>query len=104
MEDLTLYNEIVLESDALVDLIDGVLWISWNNAVHQSAVYSACLLEPCLEALTEIPEVDVLIDALLEFLAVKEDKLAWEDDESLAHVTIEMLVSAIQKLGQLARI
>ena len=104
MEDLALYNEVVLESDALVDLVDGVLRITWNDSVYECAVNSASLLEPCLEAFSEIPEVDVLIDALLELLAVKKDELARKDDESLGHVAVEVLVSVIKKLGKLAGI
>ena len=104
MEDLTLDNEVVLEADALVDLVDGVLRITWNDSVYECAVNTASLLEPCLEAFSEIPEVDVLIDALLELLAVKEDELARKDDESLGHITFEILESMIQKLCELARI
>ena len=73
MEDLALYHEVVLVADALVDLVDGVLRVAGNDTVNEGAVYSASLLEPCLEAFSEVPEVDVLVDALLEFLAVEED-------------------------------
>ena len=104
MEDLALYNEVVLEADALVYLVNSVLRITWNDSVYECAVYTASLLEPCLEAFSEIPKVDVLIDALLELLAVKEDELARKDDESLGHVAVEVLVSVIKKLSELARI
>ena len=104
MEDLTLDNEVVLEADALVDLVDGVLRITWNDSVYECAVNSASLFEPCLESFSEIPEVNVLIDALLEFFAVKEDELARKDDESLGHITVEVLISVIKKLSELARI
>ena len=95
MEDFTLHNEIVAESDTLMDLLDGILRISWNNAVNECTIYSASLLEPCLEAFSKIPEVNILIYALLEFLTVKEDKFTWKDDESLRLVTIEMVISVI---------
>ena len=39
---------------------------------------------------------------LVRLLSVEEDKLAREDDESLCHVTAEMLISAVQELGELA--
>ena len=104
MEDLALNNQIVLEADALVDLVDGILRITRNDSVYERAVYAASLLEPCLEAFSEIPEVDILIDALLELLAVKEDELARKDDESLCQVAVEVLVSVIKKLSELARI
>ena len=102
MEDFTLYHEIVLISDTLMNLLYGILRITRHNTVNEGTIYSAGLLEPCLEFLAELPELDVLVDALLEFLAVKEDKLAWENDESLAHVAVEMLVSVIQKLCEFA--
>ena len=86
MEDLALYNEVVLISYALVDLVDGILRIARNNAVHECAVYSACCLEPCLESFSEFPEVDILIDALLEFLSVEEDEFARENDKTLCLV------------------
>ena len=104
VENLALYHEIVLESDALVDLVDGVLRIARNDSVYEGAVNTASLLEPCLEVFSEIPEVDVLIYALLELLAVKEDELARKDDESLGHVAVEVLVSVIKKLSKLAGI
>ena len=83
MEDFTLYHEVVLEAYALMDLIDSIFRISGNDTVNKSAVYSTSLLEPCLEVFSEVPELDILIDALLEFLAIQEDKFAWKDDESL---------------------
>jgi hypothetical protein len=104
MEDLALDYEIILESDALMYLLDRILRIAWHDTVDQRAVYSASLLEPCLEAFSEIPEVDVLINTLLEFLSVEKDKFAWEDYESFGHITVEMLVSAIKQLCELARI
>ena len=86
MEDLALDHEVVLISYALVDLVDGILRITRNDAVHERAVYSACCLEPCLEAFSELPEVYILIDALLEFLSVEEDELARENDKTLCLV------------------
>ena len=65
MEYFTLYNEIVTESDAFMYLLDGILRISRNDTVNECAIYSTCFLEPCLEAFTKIPEVDILIDTLL---------------------------------------
>ena len=83
MEDFTLHNEIVAESDTLMDLLDGILRITWNDTVNECTIYSTSLFEPCLEAISKLPELDILIDALLEFLAIQEDKFAWKDDESL---------------------
>ena len=102
MEDLAFYHKVVLETYAFMYLIDGILRISWHDTVYKCAVHSAGLFEPCPEAFSEIPEVDVLIYALLEFLAIEEDKFARKDDESFPHIAIEVLVSVIQELGELA--
>ena len=102
MEDFTLYYDIVAVADALMNLSDGVLRISRNDTVHEGAVNTASLLEPSLEFLAKLPQLYVLVDALLEFLSVEEDKFAWKDDESLRHVTLEMLESVVEKLSELA--
>ena len=104
MEDFALYHEVVAVSDSLMNLINGILRIAWHNAVNQCTIYSASLLEPSLEILAELPEFDVLVDALLEFLAIEEDQFTWKDDESLALVPVEMIVPAVKKLGKFARI
>ena len=104
VENLALDHKVVAVADSLMNLLNSILWIAWNDTVHKSAVYAASLLEPCLELLAELPELYVLIYALLEFLTVKEDKLAWQDDETLCHIAIEMLISAIEELSKLTRI
>ena len=104
MEDLTLYDKIVLVADALVYLVDRILRIAGNYTVNKGAIYSAGLLEPFLETVTKLPQVDVLIDAFLELLSVQKDKLAWKDDESFGLIAVEMGVTTVKKLSQLARI
>ena len=102
MEYLTFHYKIVLVSYALVDLVYRILRIARNDTVNEGAIDSASLLKPFLEAVAKLPEVDVLIDAFLEFLAIEEDKLARKNDESLGHIALEMLISVIKKLGKLA--
>ena len=104
VEDFTLYDEIVIVADTLMNLLDGILRITRNDTVHKSTINSTSLLKPSLEALTKIPKIDILINTLLKFLTIKEDKLARKDDQSLILVAIEMIISAIKKLGKLARI
>ena len=104
VEDFSFDYEIILETDALMNLFDRILRIARHDAVDKCAVYSASLLEPCLEAVSEVPEVDVLVYALLELLSVKEYKFARENYESFGHVSVEMLVSAVKQLGKLTRI
>ena len=99
VEDFTLHDEIVIITDTLMNLLDSILRITRNDTVHKSTIYSTSLLKPSLEALAKIPKIDILTYALLKFLAVKEDKLTRKNDQSLAPVAIEMIISAIKKLG-----
>ena len=104
MEDLGLVQKMILVSCALAEFGSIVTWISGDDAVNQGAVHTAGLLEPVLEVLTEFPKFDVLVDALLQVLAVQEDKLAGEDDESLAHIALEILIAMIEQLDEFTRI
>ena len=87
-----------------MDLVNSVLRISRDNAVDQRAVDSASLLEPSLEIFAKIPESDILLYALLQLLSIKEDQLTRQNDQALGRITLEMFISMIQKLSQLARI
>ena len=104
MEYLGLVKHVVLIADPLAKLGGGVPGISRNNPVNEGAINAAGVLEPVGEAFPKVPEVDVLADALLEVLAVLEYQLAREDDESLGHVSLEILVPVVQELGELAGI
>ena len=104
VEDFTFHHKVVLEPDTLMDLIDGILRISRYDTVYECAIYSTSLLEPSLEALSEVPEFHVLIYTFLQFLAVKEYQLTRKDDETLGKVAVEMLISAIKELSKLSRI
>ena len=59
-----------------MNLVDRILRIAGHDSVDKCAVYAACLLEPCLEAVSEVPEVDILVYALLKFLSVEEYQFA----------------------------
>ena len=104
MEYFSLYNQIVLIADALMDLPDGILRIAGDYTVDQCTVYAARLLEPCLETFPEVPQLDILINTFLELLSVKEDQFARKYDEAFSHVTVEVLISAVKKLSELSRI
>ena len=54
------------------------------------------------EVVAQIPQVDVLFDALLELLAVEEDQLAGEDDEPFVGSAVEGSEPVVEQLGQLA--
>ena len=104
MEDLGLVQQMVVIAGTLAQLRGGITRITRDDAVHEGAVHTARVLEPVPETFPEVPQVDVLADALLQVLAVLEDQLAREDDEALVHRSIEVLVAVIEELGELARI
>ncbi|CUQ34660.1 Uncharacterised protein [Segatella copri] len=63
--------------------------------------------EPLLEALVisthiALPELDILIDTLLEVVTIEEDQLTWHQDHTLGWVALEELVAVEQELNQLA--
>ena len=104
VEDFGLVQQMVVIAHALAKLRGGVARISRDNAVHERGIHAAGLLEPGAEVRTQVPQVDVLTDALLQVLAVLEDQLAREDDEALRLVALEVLPAVVQQLGEFAGI
>ena len=104
VEDFRLYDNLVVISYSLMYLVDGVFRVSRHYPVHKGAVHSTGCVEPFAEAVPELPELYVLVDAFLELLAVEEDKLAREDDEPFGFVPLEEFIPVVQELCQLARI
>ena len=102
VEDLGLHHQAVLISDALQNLVDGILGISGHDTVHEGAVHSAGVLEPVFESFRKLPQLDVFLYAFFQFLSVQEDKLAGEDDQSLVGSALEVLPAVVQELDQLA--
>ena len=102
MEYLGLDNKLVIIAYPLMNLVDCIFRISRNDAVDKRAIDPACRLEPFAEAIAKVPELYIPVNAFLKFLAVQENKLAREDDEPLGPVSLELLVTAIQKLRKLA--
>ena len=98
MEDLGLVQQMVVIAHAFAQLRGGIPRITRDDAVHERTVHAAGLLEPGAEILTQVPQVDILTDAFLQMLAVFEDELAREDDESLGLVALEVLPAVIQEL------
>ena len=104
VEDFCLDYDLVVIAYPFVNLVDGVLRIAWYDAVHEGAIYSASFFEPLFESVSELPELYILVYAFLEFPSVEENEFAREDDETFGKVTVEMEVSVIEKLGELAGI
>jgi hypothetical protein len=51
-----------------------------------------------------LPEIDILVDCLLQLISVQEDQFAGEDDQSFAFISVESFEAVIKQLGQFARI
>ena len=88
VEDLCLYDEVVGIGNLLLDIGNLLAGESGNDAVNECGANVVVLLKPLLESFivsTEVilPELDVLLDALLQVMAVQEDQLARHDDKSL---------------------
>ena len=109
MEALCLHHEVVLISNLLLDFLDGVTREARDDTVDERCAYEAVLREPLLEALivgseVVLPQLNVLVDALLQMMAVEEDELAWHKDHTLRRVAIEVLVAVEEQLHELAGI
>ena len=109
MEDFGLYNEVVRITDFLLDLRNLFTWETRNDTVYQRSAYIAILRKPSLEFFiicTEIffPQFDVLVDTFFQMMSVQENQLTRHDDKSFGLVTLESFETAIQQLGQFARI
>ena len=96
MEYLALHYKIVLESYAFMDLVDGILRVSRHDAVNERAINATCLLEPCLESFFKVPELDILMNAFFQMLAIEEDKFAWKDYQTFGCISVEMSVSMVK--------
>ena len=104
VEDFRLVQQIVLVSNPLAELLGSVAGIARHDAVHQSGIHATGGLEPVAESFAKVPKIYILEDALLQVFAVLKNQLAGEDYETFALVALEILVTVIQQLGQLAGI
>ena len=104
VEGLSLNHEVVAVTDLLLNLLDLIAGEARHDTVHEGSIHTASLLEPLLEVGTEVPQVDILIDTVLQHVTVQEDQLTGEDDQTLCGVAVEGLVTTIQQLYQFAGI
>ena len=104
VEGFSLYDEVVAIRNLLLNLSDFLAWEARNDTVYEGSVNATSLLEPFLEVVTQVPELDILIDAVLQYVSVQEDQLTWEDNQTLGLVALESLIAAIEQLNQLAGI
>ena len=109
VENLCLYHQVVFITDFLLYLCNLLAGEAGNDAVYQCSAYVAVFREPLLETFivgTEIvfPQFDILIDALLQVMAVEENQFARHDDETLGGVALKGLIAAVEQLHEFAGI
>ena len=104
VENLGLVQQMVVVTGTLAQLGGGVARITRDDTVYQGAVHAAGAFEPGAEFRTQVPQLDVLADALFQVFTVFEDELAGEDDKALVLGALEVLETVIQELGELAGI
>ncbi len=109
VENLCLYDEVILVANLVLDFYDVLAWEARNDAVNECRAYIVVFLKPLFEAFIVsaeifLPQLDVLADAVLKVVAVEEDELTRHDDESLCWVALECLVTAVEELDELARV
>ena len=103
-EDLCAVEEVVLVSELLADCICLSSWVSRNDSVNKAVAEITGILEPVDEALLKTPLVGILENDSLEIVAILVDELAWDCDDSLRCVAVEVLVSSVEESCYLARI
>ena len=106
VEDFCLNNEVVLVANLLLDVGNLLAWEARNDAVNEGSANVVVLLEPLLESSvvsTEVslPQLDVLLDAVLQVVTVEEDELARHDDKTLCRIAVEGLETTIEQLHEL---
>ena len=109
VEDLGLYNEVVVVAYFLLNSSDILAREARNDTVHERCAHIVVFLEPLLECLiicAEVifPQLNVLADTVLEVVSVQEDQLARHKDQTLCRIAVEGLETTEQQLNQLTRI
>ncbi|MPM67753.1 hypothetical protein SDC9_114677 [bioreactor metagenome] len=99
VEDLCLYYQVVIILKFFFDSIDVFAGEARYDTVNQRCINTASFFKPCFEFGTEVPKFNVLVDGFFQFVTVKEDQLAWEDDKSLALVAIKGLETMVKQLS-----
>ena len=104
MEDFSLYNHVVIILQFFLDSGNVLTRESRNNTVYQCSINATSLFEPGLEFIAQVPQFDILVNGFFQFMAVQEDQLTRENDQTLCHITVESLETMVQQLSQFARI
>ena len=106
VEALSLYYEVVLVTNLLLDFLDGVAWEARNDTVNECCANVAVVGKPLLETLVVsthifLPKLDILVDAFLQVVTVQENQLTRHQDHTLGRIALEELVTVEQQLNQL---
>ena len=109
VENLSLYDEVVVVAHFLLDLGDVLARETRNDTVNEGGADVVVFLKPVFESLVvsaEIifPELNVLTDAVFEVVSIEEDELAGHENKTFGWVAVECLVAAEEQLHEFARI
>ena len=99
-----LYDEVVTIANLLLNLGNFFARESGYDTIYESSVNATTLVKPLLEVCTKVPQLNILINAILQHVAIQENELAGEDNQTLRGIAIESLIAAIQQLNQLTGI
>ena len=60
VEVLGLYYQVVAIRNLLLNLGNLLAWESWYDTVNEGSIYATSLLEPLLEVVAKVPQLDIL--------------------------------------------
>ena len=97
-EDLGGVDDVILVAQLPADGLGLLAGIAGDDAVHQGGAEHVLPIHPGGEVILQAPELDILLDAALQLVAVMVDELAGQDDKALQ----ALLPAPVQEHGELA--
>src|SRR5574344_293215 len=104
VEYFSLYDHIVGIAYLFLNIFYILARESRYYTVNKCSINAAALCEPFLKSFRQLPQVDILIDAILQMMSVKEYKFTRKYDKTFVLCTVECLITAIEQLSQFTRI
>lgn len=74
VEVLCLNDEVVAIAHFLLNLSNLLAWETGNDTVYQGSIDTTALVEPLLEVCGQLPQLNVLVDAVLQYVAIEENQ------------------------------
>ena len=104
MIELSLDNEVVIETDFFFDFVDRVAREARNNTIDQRIAEMAVLLDPIDEILPQFVVLRMLDDVFMQRRAVVLDQLAADDAKTFRRVAVKVLETLVKQRRHLGRI